>query len=224
MTEQGEVVTVLDADEARALTDEVRADVRALWRKILTLYEGRAHLALGYPSWGRYWAGEFGDSKSRGDQLVAGARVVRSLEAANLDVPLPANDSVARQLLPVFRWAPEDLADVWTRAVATAANGAPTTGHVKELVSGYTARRGKGRQDEGGKIKRARDLAGIPIIRAHANAAAAADAIDYALEVREPDEVVGEWLEHAEEAARLMAEVARLIRARLAGTKSRRKG
>ena len=41
----------LSREQARALTDEVKADVIALWVKLLTLYEGGAHTALGYASW-----------------------------------------------------------------------------------------------------------------------------------------------------------------------------
>jgi hypothetical protein len=50
---------------ARALTDEVTQDAAALWAKLLRLYEGEAHIALGYSSWGAYYEKEFQSSKSQ---------------------------------------------------------------------------------------------------------------------------------------------------------------
>lgn len=52
-------VKQLSADEARTLTDEIREDFSAWWQKILTAWEGSAHLALGYDSWQIYCATEF---------------------------------------------------------------------------------------------------------------------------------------------------------------------
>lgn len=209
------VVAALDAERARALTDEVRADVRALWGKVLALYEGAAHTALGYPSWKAYWAAEFGGAGSRGDQLIRAGRVARALAAAGLDVPLPANEAIARRLVPVLRNAPEDLSAVWTRAVSTS-GGAPTAALVEEIVEPYRRRIKGGDQRTGGKTRQARNLAGVPIIRAHANAAGAVENIEAAIDARTSDEILREWLEHAETAANLMAEVAEKIRARLA--------
>lgn len=39
-----------------SLTDEVKADAQRLWAKLLQLYEGRAHIALGYTLWSDYCA------------------------------------------------------------------------------------------------------------------------------------------------------------------------
>jgi hypothetical protein len=50
----------LTAQEARELTDEVKAVAAGLWRRLLRLYEGGAHTALGYASWHAYCAVEFG--------------------------------------------------------------------------------------------------------------------------------------------------------------------
>jgi hypothetical protein len=44
-----------DTDEARALTDEAKMDVHALWRKLVGLYEGKAWEALDYDFWGPYF-------------------------------------------------------------------------------------------------------------------------------------------------------------------------
>lgn len=60
-----DVVTDLDADEARKLTDEIRVDAETLWDKIATAYTRRAWAALGYSSWDEYCIREFGTSRIR---------------------------------------------------------------------------------------------------------------------------------------------------------------
>ena len=195
------------ADEARAMTEDVRADARALWRKVLDLYEAGVHLALGYPSWNTYWSAEFGQSGSRGDQLVRAGRVVRALEAAEVEV-LPRNDHLAGELIPVFRVAPQDLPDVWTRAVELG-KGQPTRHHIAQVVEPYRRRRHGGpAAGEAGRTKARRARAGVPIIQARANAGEAAANIDAALDVDMATEVMAEWLEHADAGAALLREVA----------------
>lgn len=130
----------LSPADARDLTEEVKADAAALWAKLLTLYEGEAHLALKYSSWGKYYAEEFGESKSRGYQLLEAARVDRALGESKI-LERPATDHVARELSPVLRDEPERVEEVWgevvdlhgptptakeVRAVVTRANGTPT--------------------------------------------------------------------------------------------------
>ena len=59
------MVTDLDTDAARALTDEIRADAEMLWDKIVTAYTRRAWIALGYETWDVYCIKEFGSSRLR---------------------------------------------------------------------------------------------------------------------------------------------------------------
>jgi hypothetical protein len=54
----------LTRDEARAMTDEVKEDAAVLWGKLLRLYEGKAHVALGFKSWGAYYVAEFAAASS----------------------------------------------------------------------------------------------------------------------------------------------------------------
>ena len=55
----GEVVAPqLSAEEARALTAQARRLAADLWRVMRRLYEGGAHLALGYSNWGDYFEEE----------------------------------------------------------------------------------------------------------------------------------------------------------------------
>lgn len=210
-----EITKQLTKAEARSLTDEVRHDVQSLWRKVLALYEGGAHLVLGYDDWASYWTVEFGGSGARGEQLVKAGRVVRALEAGNGSLPLPSNDSVARQLLPVYRYAPEDLSTVWARAVEVT-GGRPTTAQLAEMVEPYRRRRGL-RHDpaQSGQTRRMRNLAGVPIVHAHSNALGASTNLANALDANPSVAVLREWMDHAEQAARIMAEVADRLREHL---------
>jgi hypothetical protein len=63
--ETGEVVHVLDATEARALTDRIKVAVEATWHLVIEAYQARAWVALGYSSWDDYCTREFGTSRLR---------------------------------------------------------------------------------------------------------------------------------------------------------------
>jgi hypothetical protein len=65
MWAEPDVVTDLDADEARALTDQIKADAETLWDNIATAYTRRAWAALDYSSWDEYCIREFGSSRLR---------------------------------------------------------------------------------------------------------------------------------------------------------------
>ncbi len=62
-------VTVMTADEARSLTDRIKAHVAELLPLIKEAFEGRADLALGYASWPEYC-----DAELRGLRLPVVAR------------------------------------------------------------------------------------------------------------------------------------------------------
>jgi hypothetical protein len=98
-------VPQLSREEARSLTDEVREDAERLWRKLLELYEGRAHEALGYSSWGDYFETEFGGSDATAYRLLQSARVMKELPIGS---PAPANEAQARELVPLLD-TPEEL-------------------------------------------------------------------------------------------------------------------
>lgn len=208
-------VVALDAERARALTEEVKADVHSLWAKVLALYEGSAHVALGYESWEGYWEAEFGQTGSRGRQLVRAGRVLRALESVTPDAPMPASDFVARELVPVFRTAPEDLGDVWQR-VLEVSNGNPTRAIVTQVVEPYRRRRNLNHDPAAaGKTRKRRNLAGVPIIQAHANAAGALANIDDALDAEPAPEILREWLEHVEATEAIMAGLGQKLREHL---------
>lgn len=80
----GQVATVdMTLDEARAITDRIKATTEELWSLLLTAYEGKAWRALGYSDWAAYVAGEFSMSRRRSYQLIDQGVVIRELAAAS---------------------------------------------------------------------------------------------------------------------------------------------
>jgi hypothetical protein len=120
-------VSRLSGEEARSLTDEVKQDAERLWRKLVELYDGGAHLALGFNSWGDYFATEFGGSSSRAYQILDAGRVARALGSTNGGM---ANERQARALTPLLD-QPDQLRDAWAEA---SASGHATSEKVREAV------------------------------------------------------------------------------------------
>lgn len=112
-----ELVVPLSPAEARVLTDEVKSDAAALWAKLLRLYEGGAHTALGYSSWGAYYAAEFGRSKSDAYRLLDAAGVVQALQSPIGEQGYTPSESVARELVPVLKDDAASVEEVWAEAV-----------------------------------------------------------------------------------------------------------
>lgn len=123
-------VTLTEA-AARILTDEVKADAAALWSKLLRLYEGGAHLALGYSSWGAYYAAEFDGSSNYGYRLLKSAEVMEQLPIGN---SRPSSEAVARELVPVLKADPKKVEEVWGEVVEEH-GPAPTAKQVREHVT-----------------------------------------------------------------------------------------
>jgi hypothetical protein len=137
------LVPILGPSEARRLTDEVKRDVEALWGKLLELYDGGAHTALGYSSWGAYFEVEFRQSGRRGYQLLDAGRVLANvptsesrdtgqrLESVNHGSTAPPNERQARELAPLLE-KPEQLRETWAEVRGFHSN--PTAADVHEAV------------------------------------------------------------------------------------------
>jgi hypothetical protein len=155
----------LTSEAARVLTEEVKADAAALWAKLLELYEGGAHKALGYSSWGAYYEAEFGQSKQQGHRILDAARVVAQLGQSPIGDTLPSRRSagpskwssalgqspmgdslpserVARELVPVLRDDPERVEEVWAEVVEE--HGPTPTAKQTREVRADTGARGRG--------------------------------------------------------------------------------
>jgi hypothetical protein len=106
--------------EARGLTDEVKADAQRLWVKLLSLCEGKAHIALGYTSWAAYCEHEFHMSNGQSYRLLQAARVVNQLPIGSYPQvvsQVPESEVIARELAPLLN-NPEALV-----AISTLFNG-----------------------------------------------------------------------------------------------------
>lgn len=121
----------LEASAARALTDRIKESAENLWRMLLEAYEGGAHTALGYCSWGAYFEAEFGGMKSKAYQLLEAGRVVRAIDANSAIAERPT-ESQARSLAPIAKMDPEGAARIWEATVKEHAN--PTAADVGRMV------------------------------------------------------------------------------------------
>ena len=125
----------LTADDARALTDEVKTDALNLWTKLLRLHESGAHTALGYASWHEYCTEEFNMGKSRAYQVLDAARVVTEITfgRSTNGGTTPTSERVARELVPVHREDPEQVEKVWGEVIELH-GPKPTAAEVRQVV------------------------------------------------------------------------------------------
>lgn len=126
------VVEPMSREDARSLTDEARAAGEELWRKLLALYQGGAHTALGYDAWGDYFEHEFGGDRRHGYRILDAARVVDVLSGQLATDVLPANEGQARELTPLLK-NPEALRAAWTEVVQQEER--PTAAVIREVVA-----------------------------------------------------------------------------------------
>jgi hypothetical protein len=119
---------LLTEAQARSLTDEVKRDAEQLWAKLVQLYEGQAHIALGYPSWAEYFEAEFGGSEATAYRWLQAGRVMRQLPVGS---PRP-NEAMLRELTPLLD-RPKVLHAAWAEVVDE--HPKPTAAHVAEVVT-----------------------------------------------------------------------------------------
>lgn len=193
------ITAPLTREQARELTDEVKSDVSTLWMKVLTLYEGAAHVALDYESWREYWEVEFGSSGTRGEQMLRSGRVARALERHQL--PLPTSDAIARALTPVLRYAPDELPKVWNQALKES-GGNPTGVQVRKLTDPFRKGKQGARREEttadGRSIRRLRGAVGAKLHYAHRDLILIQEAVPNALRTSPPQTMVQDWITEAE--------------------------
>jgi hypothetical protein len=82
---EGEIVenvAMLDAGDARALTDRIKAATQQVCMLLLEAHERRAWSVLGYRTWEQYVRQEFGLSRSRSYELLNQGSVIRAIAAA----------------------------------------------------------------------------------------------------------------------------------------------
>jgi DNA methylase len=141
------LVPAMNAEEARALTDEVTRDAGALREKLLRLYEGQAHVALGYASWQAYWEAEFDTHWRSGYRELQAARVDRVI-GPWANGPLPERQ--ARELAPLLREDPQAVLDAWGEAEesATARGVEITASLISDVVRASEKQRDRRKRTE----------------------------------------------------------------------------
>ena len=77
--------SMLTADEARVLTNEIASKSEVLWGLVVSAYRLRAWAALGYDSWDQYVGTEFGTTKLSLPREERG-EIVRSLRDEGLSI------------------------------------------------------------------------------------------------------------------------------------------
>jgi hypothetical protein len=128
--------------EARTLTEEIKERAEELWGYLLGAYEGGAHLALGYSSWGAYFEAEFGGTARHGYHLLDAGRVVKAIEQSEqLFTRQTPTESQARELSTVAKDSPEEAAELWGDIVEEAhhTGQAVTAEKVREKVREHKA-------------------------------------------------------------------------------------
>lgn len=108
----------LDYQEAKTLTDQIRATTDVLYVLIQRAHAGKAWKALGYSNFGEYVNSEFNISRSRAYQLINQANVIEQISAATPEgTQININESTAREikslvdgLVPDIKEATEGLA------------------------------------------------------------------------------------------------------------------
>lgn len=88
---------VLPADRERAkqLTEDIRRAADNLWELLLDAWQVRAHVALGYKSWGDYISVEFDFSRRHAYRLVNQGAVIKQLRQAVTHVSQPETIAVS---------------------------------------------------------------------------------------------------------------------------------
>lgn len=142
-TTTGEVVTPLDKQAARELTERIKSSAEALWALLYEAHQRQAWKALGYPTWEKYITAEFHMGRRHSYRLLDQAIVIKQIESVSHGTQIDISERNARDLKP-------HLTEV-TDAVARATNGAPTSRKadiVREVVRQERERIAKRQRDK----------------------------------------------------------------------------
>lgn len=128
---QSVVFNSLSYDEAREITERIRAASDVLYLLISKAHAGKAWEALNYSSFEEYVKSEFDISRSRAYQLINQANVVQAIEAASPDgTQVHITEAAARDL----KNALEELAP----QVRDATEG-KTPGEAEDIIAGLVS-------------------------------------------------------------------------------------
>lgn len=195
----------LSRDEARSLTDEVRADAERLWLKLVELYDGGAHLALDYPNWETYFRTEFGGTRSAAYQLLSAGQVMRQLAQSSIE-DRPKTESVARELRPLKN-DPEILTATWEKVLEE--HPEPTAAQTREVVQSVIGMSRKAEMNADAAKRRVYD--GLSSVSGYATALTDPNQCHRALSTATPDDIAA-WDRLASESIRALSSLRRAIR------------
>ena len=125
-------VTQSDRDYADRLTKQIKSAADDLWSLLLQAWEVKAHVSLGYKSWGAYIESEFDFNRQRSYQLINQGRVIRAIrESVSTSVdnspPIKITEAAARDIYPVRQQVAEEVRD-------SVASGVPVVEAVRLAV------------------------------------------------------------------------------------------
>lgn len=102
-------VTKSDREYAEKLTKQIKAAAEDLWALLLQAWESKAHVSLGYKTWGAYIEGEFDFSRVQSYRLINQGQVIKQLrEAVNVSPTgynpeaVTVSEREARSIAPVI--------------------------------------------------------------------------------------------------------------------------
>jgi hypothetical protein len=125
--------TPLGAQEARLLTQRIKAEISKVCLLVAEAHERKAWLALGYATWDDYIRSEIGYSRSRAYELLDQARAIRSIQAAaGLSTIPEISPYAARQLKPQLAQVVANI----RRRTAAADTPARKSAIVQEVIVG----------------------------------------------------------------------------------------
>ncbi len=136
-TTTGEVVSMLDEQGARDLTDRIKVHAETLWALLLEAHDRQAWRALGYSSWREYGMAEFGMSQSRAYQILDQGRVIREIEAATgLSTKVEIEERAAREIKPRLEVVKEKIRE---RITCDTPGGKPDPDRARDIVAEVVA-------------------------------------------------------------------------------------
>lgn len=97
------------AEEARELTDRIKASVEQTWALLLEAHDRHAWSALGYDRWEDYVRGEFDMARSTSYQLVDQGRVIQALRGVSANADIVLTEKEARDIKPVLSQVVEQV-------------------------------------------------------------------------------------------------------------------
>lgn len=106
---------------------------------LLRIRDEQLYRQRGYEDFDTYCRGRWGWQRTRAEQHISAAKVALAVTNVTPDLPPPANEGQARELVPLMREAPEQVAQVW-RELRDRHGDRITADKIREAV-GSTLRR-----------------------------------------------------------------------------------